>query len=92
MTSSYNEKVKFARKMFRKHARSIMMNKSIKTVFDAANNLYNDGVRNITMVVGSDRVREFKVLLNNYNGKKAIADKEVKKGNAEGDKKLEGEG
>ena len=68
---SYNEKVKFARKMFRKHARSIMMNKSIKTVFDAANNLYNDGVRNITMVVGSDRVREFKVLLNNYNGKKA---------------------
>jgi len=68
---SYNEKVKFARKMFRKHARSIIMNKSIKTVFDVCSSLYNEGFRNVTMVVGSDRVREFKVLLNNYNSKKA---------------------
>ena len=68
---SYNDKVKFSRKMFRKHARSIMMNRKVKTVMDVGTALYDEGFRSITMVVGSDRVREFKVLLNNYNGKKS---------------------
>lgn len=68
---SYNDKVKFSRKMFRKHARSIMMNKKVKTVMDVGTALYDEGFRSITMVVGSDRVREFKVLLGNYNGKKS---------------------
>jgi len=68
---SYNDKVKFSRKMFRKHARSIMMNRKVKSVMDVGTALYDEGFRSITMVVGSDRVREFKVLLNNYNGKKS---------------------
>lgn len=66
----YQMKVKSARKMFPKYARSIMLNKKIKTVFDVASQLYNEGFKNVVMVVGSDRVREFDVLLNKYNGKK----------------------
>lgn len=66
----YQMKIKSARKMFPKHARMIMLNKKIKNVFDIAVSLYNEGFKNVVMVVGSDRVREFDVLLNKYNGKK----------------------
>jgi len=66
----YEEKVKIARKMFPRHARSIMLNKKVKTVFDALTSLYNEGFANIVMVVGSDRVNEFDVLINKYNGQK----------------------
>ena len=34
------------------------------------NILNNEGYTNIAMVVGSDRVQEFEILLNKYNGKK----------------------
>ena len=67
----YNEKIKIARKMFPRHARSIIMNKKAKTVFDAMKALYDEGFTKVSMVVGSDRVREFDILLNKYNGKKA---------------------
>jgi hypothetical protein len=65
----YNDKVKYARKMMPKHARYIMLNKDVKTVFDAANAIYNEGFVNVVMVVGSDRITEFKSLLTKYNGK-----------------------
>ena len=67
----YKTKVKFARKMFPKHARNILLTPNVKTVMDLANQLYNEGYRKIVMVVGSDRIPEFKKLLNDYNGKKA---------------------
>lgn len=66
----YKDKIKLARKMFPRHARSIMIDMSIKTVFDVATKLYEEGFKNIAMVVGSDRLREFDVLLNKYNGTK----------------------
>ena len=66
----YAEKVKIARKMFPRHARAIMLNKKVKTVFDALTSLYNEGYSNIAMVVGSDRVNEFDILIKRYNGKK----------------------
>jgi hypothetical protein len=66
----YSNKIKIARKMFPRHARSIMSNKKVKTVFDALTALYDEGYVNITMVVGSDRVNEFDILINRYNGKK----------------------
>jgi hypothetical protein len=66
----YNQKVKIARKMFPKHARSIMADKKVKTVFHAMQKLYDEGYKNVIMVVGQDRVREFDILLNKYNGKK----------------------
>jgi nicotinamide mononucleotide adenylyltransferase len=38
---AYADKVKFVRKMFPKHARSVMLNKGVKTAIDAAVALYN---------------------------------------------------
>lgn len=67
----YKSKVKIIRKMFPKYARNIMMNAKVKTAIDAAVQLYNEGYINLVMVVGSDRMREFDVLLSKYNGQKA---------------------
>ena len=67
---SYTDKVKFARKMYPRYARNIMADKKIRNVFDIAQKLYNDGYKNIVMVVGSDRVQEFEILLKKYDGKK----------------------
>ena len=66
----YNYKVKTVRKFFPKHARSVMLDKKIKNVFDAVTKLYDEGYKNINMVVGSDRTNEFKKLLEKYNGVK----------------------
>ena len=68
---SYKDKIKVIRKMFPKYARNIMMNNKVKTAIDAAVQLYNEGYVNLVMIVGSDRIREFDVLLNRYNGEKA---------------------
>lgn len=68
---SYVEKVKHTRKMFPKHARQVMLDKDVKSVFDIAVKLYDQGYTKINMVVGADRIREFEVLLNKYNGTKA---------------------
>ncbi len=68
---TFVEKIKYARKMFPKHARQIMADKKIKNVFDVATKLYDEGYKHISLVVGSDRLNEFKILLNKYNGKKA---------------------
>ena len=61
-------KVAYMRKMFKKYGNSIVADKTAKTAIDIAVKLYDDGFKNITMVVGSDRVQEFKKLLNEYNG------------------------
>ena len=66
----YKDKVKMARKMFPRHARSIILDPKVKTVFHALVKLYDEGYKNIAMIVGSDRVREFDILLEKYNGKK----------------------
>ena len=66
----YKQKVKIARKMFPKHARKIMIDNKIKSIFDLLVKLHNSGYKNISMVVGSDRVNEFGILLKKYNGKK----------------------
>ena len=66
----YQEKVKMVRKFFPKHARQVILDKKIKSVFDVATRLFNEGYKNLTMVVGSDRVTEFNTLLNKYNGVK----------------------
>lgn len=66
----FASKVKFARKMFPRHARQIMADKKIKNVFDIATKLYDEGFKRIVMVVGSDRLNEFEVLLKKYNGTK----------------------
>lgn len=67
----YDDKIKHVRRMFPKHARAIVYNKDIATVFDAVMDLFNSGFRHIVLVAGADRVSEFTILLNKYNGKKS---------------------
>ena len=40
---TFDEKVKFMRKMFPKHARSIIADKSVKTAIDVVSKLYDEG-------------------------------------------------
>ena len=65
----YNAKIKYVRKMFPKHARSVMMNKKVVTPFHALSALYDEGYRKVVMIAGSDRVKEYEQRLNMYNGK-----------------------
>lgn len=68
---TFQQKVKHVRKMFPKHARQVVSNNKVKTAIDALVDLYNQGFTKVVMVVGSDRVNQFDVLLNKYNGQKA---------------------
>jgi hypothetical protein len=65
---SFKDKIKFMRKMFPKHARSIMADADVRTALDICVKLYKQGFTSVTMVAGSDRLQEFQVLLNKYNG------------------------
>ena len=56
--------------MFPRHARQIVIDKKVITPFHALTNLYNQGFRQVVMVAGSDRVQEYNLRLNKYNGKK----------------------
>jgi transcription elongation GreA/GreB family factor len=67
---SYSDKIKHTRKMFPKHARNIIADKSVKTAINAMVALYDQGYKSVTMVVGEDRITEFDVLLKKYNGTK----------------------
>lgn len=67
----YKEKVMLMRKIFPKHGRNIVYDKKIKNSLDALVYLYNAGYTKATMVVGADRISDFKTLLNKYNGVKA---------------------
>jgi len=67
----YRTKVKYIRKMFPKHARSVIMDKDINNIFDILVDLYKEGYTQVNMVVGSDRVGQFEKLTDMYNGKKA---------------------
>ena len=67
----FKDKIKFLRKMFPKHARSVMSDKDVRTVLDIAVKLYDQGFTKVTMVAGSDRIKEFDILLNKYNGVKS---------------------
>jgi hypothetical protein len=47
------------------------MDKKLKTIFDAMVSFYNEGFKRIVIIAGADRVREYDITLNKYNGKKA---------------------
>jgi len=66
----YAKKLAYMKKMFPKHARSLVVDKA-RNVFEIAVTLHNKGHKSIVMVVGSDRVSEFDALLNKYNGTEA---------------------
>jgi hypothetical protein len=67
---SYDDKIKFLRKMFTKYARSIILDKSIHNALEAAVSAYDEGFTRLVMVVGSDRIPEFQKILKKYEGVK----------------------
>ena len=66
----YTQKVKYIRKMFPKHARSVILDKDVRNIFDVLTMLYDQGFTQANLVVGSDRVSEFEKLTAKYNGVK----------------------
>ena len=66
----YDEKIKLMTKMFpnREHKLFKYGSKKLPTVMHAASELHKDGYEELVMVVGSDRVNQFKKLLPDYNG------------------------
>ena len=67
-----NARVKLAtmKQMFPRHARNIMLNPT-NVLLDIVTDLDKRGYSDITMVAGSDRVREFDTILKKYNGVKS---------------------
>jgi len=61
-------KVAYMRKMFPKHSKSILADKKVYNAFDIVVKLFNEKYTDVTMVVGSDRVKEFQSILDKYNG------------------------
>ena len=68
---NFKQKIKFLRKMFPKHARAVMADNNVRNVLDIAVKLYDQGYTDVQMVAGSDRIKEFEILLNKYNGVKS---------------------
>jgi hypothetical protein len=60
-------KTAYMRKMFKKYARNIVVSKS-RNAIEIAVELYDQGYKNLVMIAGSDRVKVFDAMLNNYNG------------------------
>jgi len=60
-------KIAWMRKMFPKYKKNIIVDNKAKTVIDIAEKLYKDGYKNLILVAGSDRVKEFDALLQRYN-------------------------
>src|SRR6056300_75670 len=63
---SPRQKLSYMKKMFPSHARNIMIN-TTNMILDICTELYKQGYTEISMVVGSDRVREFDTIIKKYN-------------------------
>lgn len=61
-----DDKIKYLRKAFSKSGVEIVDDMSIKTIFNALEKLAEDGYTSITLVVGSDRVQEFRKTIEPY--------------------------
>jgi hypothetical protein len=57
------------KKMFPKYKKNIISSTG-NTALEIASELHDEGYTNLVMVVGSDRVKDFKALLDRYNGDK----------------------
>jgi len=63
------EKVGFMRSMFPDHSSNIVYNESATNIINIMKMLQKQGHKDVTMVVGDDRVADFDKLLKQYNGK-----------------------
>jgi nicotinic acid mononucleotide adenylyltransferase len=66
---AYKDKVKLAIKAFGKYPKGMVVDSPVRDVIAIMKMLEKMGHPSVTMVVGSDRVKEFETLLNKYNGK-----------------------
>jgi hypothetical protein len=64
-----DSKISYMRQMFPTHSERIRNDSNTKTIFDVLKRAHNDGYTNVRIIGGSDRVKEFEKLSNNYNGK-----------------------
>ena len=64
------DKLSIMKQMFPRHARKIVIN-TTNMILDICTELHNQGITEIFMVVGSDRVREFETIINKYNNVKS---------------------
>jgi len=65
----FSQKYNFITKMFPEHAAHVVKDPYIKTIIQAAEYLYKKGYTSITYVAGSDRLPDFKKILDTYNGR-----------------------
>ena len=72
---SHGEKASALRKLF--PDANVVSNSKVKTAIDAMKHLESKGHTHVTMVVGSDRVKEFHTLLNKYRTKEFPGIKKV---------------
>jgi phosphopantetheine adenylyltransferase len=61
-------KISYMRRMFPQHSERIYNDANMRTIFDVLKKAHNDGYSAVRIVGGSDRVKEFDKLANNYNG------------------------
>jgi len=62
---NYNSKVKFMRKVFPRHARNIILDKSVSNFLEAASYMFDNGYKNLTIVSNDP---EKSKLLEQFNG------------------------
>ena len=63
---TYDQKIKYAQAFFGKR---LVVKSTARTIIEVAKELQKAGFKDLVLVVGSDRVKEFETLLNKYNGK-----------------------
>lgn len=61
-------KIEYMKKMFPKYEENIIDDDNMKSIFDVLKTADEDGFTDVTIVVGADRLGEFKNLANKYNG------------------------
>ena len=61
-------KISYMQRFYPTHAGNIINDPNTKTIFDVLRMAHNDGYKNVRIVGGADRVKEFEKLSNNYNG------------------------
>jgi hypothetical protein len=67
---TWEQKVQFVKQIMKPHAAHVITDPSVKLLYQTFKWLYNQGYRELNMVVGSDRVAEMTQNLQNWNSDK----------------------
>ena len=61
-------KISYMKKMFPDYEEEIVNDSEMKTIFDVLTTAFEDGYKNVNIIVGADRQSEFENLATKYNG------------------------